>query len=94
PELAKEIAENDHPIGISTGIVFIPEIRKTVEALELEDILVETDSPYMSPFRGQRNKPCYVRMAIEEVAKLKGREFDEVERITEKNTIEFFRLEV
>ncbi|NJE47585.1 YchF/TatD family DNA exonuclease [Thermococcus sp. GR7] len=94
PELAKEIAENDHPIGISTGIVFIPEIRKTVEALELEDILVETDSPYMSPFKGQRNKPYYVRVAIEEVAKLKGLEFGEVERITEKNTIEFFRLEV
>ncbi len=48
-ELAREIAENDHPIGINTGIVFIPEMRAVAEALDLESVIAETDSPYMSP---------------------------------------------
>ncbi len=92
-ELAKEIVENNHYIGISTGIVFIPEVRAAAEALGIERILVETDSPYMSPFRGQRNKPCYVRVAIEEIAKLKELSFEEVERITEENAIKFFNFQ-
>ncbi|HDZ36317.1 MAG TPA: YchF/TatD family DNA exonuclease [Thermococcus sp.] len=93
-ELAKEIAENGHVIGISTGIVFIPEVKALTEAIEIESMLAETDAPYMSPVKGQRNTPCNVRIAIEEVAKLKGVEFEEVERVTERNTVKFFGLEI
>lgn len=93
-DLAREIAENGHPIGINTGIVFIPEVREAVKVLEPEEILVETDSPYMSPFKGQRNVPCNVRVAIEEVAKVKGLDFEEVEKKTEENAIRFFSLKV
>ncbi|WP_461864790.1 YchF/TatD family DNA exonuclease [Thermococcus sp.] len=92
PRLAKEIALNGHPVGISTGIAFIPEVRAAAEVLEVDEILVETDAPYMSPFPGRRNRPDYVRVVIEEVAKLKGMSFEEVERATEKNTREFFGL--
>jgi len=91
-ELAKEIAENRHPIGINTGIVFIPKVKAVAEALEIENILVETDAPYMSPVKGERNTPCNVRVVIEEVAKLKGADFEEVEGITERNALKFFGL--
>ncbi len=91
-ELAKEIAKNGHPIGINTGIVFIPEVRAAAEAVEVENMMVETDAPYMSPVKGQRNTPCNVRVAIEEVAKLKGLDFEEVGSITERNAVRFFNL--
>ncbi|GAB6135377.1 YchF/TatD family DNA exonuclease [Thermococcus prieurii] len=93
-ELAKEIAENDHVIGINTGIVFIPEVKAVAEAIDVDYLLAETDSPYMSPFKGQRNVPCNVRVAVEWIAKLQGLEFEEVERETEKKAVEFFALEV
>ncbi|WP_297467249.1 YchF/TatD family DNA exonuclease [Thermococcus sp.] len=93
-ELAKEIVENGHLIGINTGIVFIPEVKAVAEAIDLDYLLAETDSPYMSPFKGQRNVPCNVRVAIEWIAKLQGLEFEEVERETEKNAVEFFKMEV
>ncbi|AHL22530.1 YchF/TatD family DNA exonuclease [Thermococcus nautili] len=93
-ELAKEIVENGHVIGINTGIVFIPEVRAVAGAIDVDYLLAETDSPYMSPFKGQRNVPCNVRVAVEWIAKLQGLEFEEVERETEKNTVEFFALEV
>ncbi|NJE53713.1 YchF/TatD family DNA exonuclease [Thermococcus sp. 21S9] len=93
-ELAKEIVENGHVIGINTGIVFIPEVTAVAEAIDVDYLLAETDSPYMSPFKGQRNVPCNVRVAVEWIAKLQGLEFEDVERKTEKNTVEFFALEV
>ncbi|NJE60161.1 YchF/TatD family DNA exonuclease [Thermococcus sp. 21S7] len=93
-ELAREIAENGHPIGINTGIVFIPEVMAAAEAIEVENMLVETDAPYMSPVKGQRNTPRNVRVAIDEVAKLKGLEFEEVERATEGNAVRFFGLKL
>jgi len=93
-ELAKEIVENGHVIGINTGIVFIPEVRAVAEAIDVDYLLAETDSPYMSPFKGKRNTPCNVKIALEWIAKLQGLEFEEVERETEKKAIEFFALEV
>ncbi|RLF87823.1 deoxyribonuclease [Thermococci archaeon] len=91
-EVAREIAENGHIIGIVTGIVFIPEVREVAKALDIESLVVETDSPYMSPYRGERNKPWYVMVAIEELSKLKEIPKPEIEKITEKNTIDFFSL--
>jgi len=93
-ELAKEIVENGHVIGINTGVVFIPEVKAVSKAIDVDYLLVETDSPYMSPFRGQRNVPCNVKVAVEWIARLQGIEFEEVERTTEKNAVEFFALEV
>ncbi len=93
-ELAREIGENGHRIGINTGIVFIPEMRATAEALEIENMLVETDAPYMSPVKGQRNTPCNVKVVLEEIARIKGMEFRYMEEITERNTTEFFTLRV
>ncbi|AEH24619.1 YchF/TatD family DNA exonuclease [Pyrococcus yayanosii] len=91
-ELAREIVENGHYIGISTGIAFIPQIREVVRTVEVERILIETDAPYMSPFKGVRNRPTFVKVAAKAVAELKGLETKEVERVTERNAIEFFSL--
>ncbi|WP_297093310.1 YchF/TatD family DNA exonuclease [Thermococcus sp.] len=91
-ELALEVAENGHIIGINTGIDFIPTVREAAEALPLESIVVETDSPYMSPYKGERNYPWNVEYAVRKIAELKGTEFEEVERTTEKNAVEFFGL--
>ncbi|RLF88423.1 deoxyribonuclease [Thermococci archaeon] len=90
--LAREIAENGHFIGINTGIGFIPEVRDVAAALEIEGLLVETDAPYMSPFKGEKNKPWNVKITIEEIAKLKNMDFEEVERKTEENTVKFFDI--
>ena len=91
-ELALEIAENDHIIGINTGIDFIPEVREAAEVLPLEAIVVETDAPYMSPYKGEKNYPWNVEYAVKRIAELKGVEFDTVEKATEENAIKFFGL--
>ena len=93
-ELALEIAENGHIIGINTGIDFIPAVREVAEVLPLESIVVETDSPYMSPYKGEKNYPWNVKYAVIRIAELKGLGFEEVEKATERNAIKFFGLKI
>lgn len=69
----------------------LPEV---VENVPLDKILVETDSPYLSPipFRGKENEPSRVRLVAEKIAEIKGISFDEVATITRKNTETLFNL--
>lgn len=55
--------------------------------MELSDILLETDSPYLppTPYRGQRNESAYMVEVADRVAAIKGCSREEVERITTNN---------
>ncbi|ABE49765.1 TatD family hydrolase [Methylobacillus flagellatus] len=66
-------------------------LKEVARVLPLDRILVETDSPYLAPvpFRGKVNQPAYVRYVAEELAKLRGISYQEVELATTAN---FFRL--
>lgn len=71
--------------------------RKTtevVEAIPIEYLLVETDSPYLTPvpFRGKKNKPPYVEHTARRVAVIKGMEYEEVCKKTLENAKVFFDI--
>jgi TatD DNase family protein len=70
------------------------EYRKLVSKLPLDRLLVETDSPFLTPhpFRGNRNEPGYVQYVAETVAWVKGIPQEELARITTKNAQTLFRL--
>ncbi|ASJ02684.1 deoxyribonuclease [Thermococcus profundus] len=91
-ELALEIAKEGHIIGINTGIDFIPAVREVAEIIPLESIVVETDAPYMSPYKGEKNYPWNVEYAVRRISEIKGLGFEEVENATERNTVKFFGL--
>lgn len=71
-------------------------IQRVVKAVPLDRILIETDSPYITPvpYRGKRNEPMYVREVAEKISELKRIEVEEVWEITAKNTIDLFSLEI
>lgn len=56
--------------------------------------LVETDSPYLAPepHRGTRNDPRNVKYIIEKIAKVKGKTFEEIEKIVNMNAKKIFRI--
>ncbi len=71
--------------------------RKTtevVEAIPIEYLLVETDSPYLTPvpFRGKKNKPPYVEHTARRVAVIKGMSYEEVCQKTLENAKVFFDI--
>ncbi len=69
-------------------------LRETVAAIPLSDIVLETDSPYLtpSPFRGRRNESSYLTYICEKVAEIKGLHPDEVAAATTANAVRMFSL--
>ena len=60
----------------------------------LEDILLETDCPFLSPvpYRGKRNEPLYIVEVAKKLAELKGISYEEAVQQTTKNAKTIFRL--
>jgi TatD DNase family protein len=70
------------------------EIRRTIKQCPLEQIMIETDAPYLAPvpYRGKRNEPAYVMEVAKLLANLKGLSLDELNVITTETTVAFFGL--
>lgn len=80
-----------------TGSITFKNARKAPEIIEwlpMDRIMVETDSPYLTPvpYRGKRNDSGYVRLVAEKIAEIKGLDPEEVARITLENGRRFFRI--
>lgn len=81
-----------------TGIITFknvnPELLEVIKETPIEKIMVETDSPYLSPhpYRGKRNEPALVVEVARKIAELKGLTLPEVDTITTQNAVDFFRL--
>lgn len=67
----------------------LPAVAKKIP---LNRILVETDSPFLSPvpFRGKRNEPWRVRYIVEKLAEIHGIDVDTMTKITRSNTEDLF----
>ena len=65
-----------------------------VEELSFEDLLIETDCPYLAPhpYRGKQNEPSYLYLVAEEMARLKGVSLEEVAKTTTNNALEVFDI--
>lgn len=68
--------------------------RKLAKKVPLEKLLLETDSPYITPVpnRGKRNEPAYVRFLLNSYAEVYGMQPEEVADITTRNADRLFRL--
>lgn len=78
-----------------TGIVtFGKNVAEAVKEIPLEQIMIETDAPYLTPapYRGKRNEPQYVEYVAQKIAELKGISIDEVAKITTENAVRLFGL--
>ncbi len=63
------------------GVVCFKNARRACEtavACPRERLLSETDSPYLSPFRGEKNSPANIPVIVQKLASLKGIDFDEM----------------
>ena len=67
-------------------------LAEAVAEMSLEDIVLETDCPYLTPVphRGKRNESSYVGYVCEKVAQIKGVAAEEVARITTLNAHRMF----
>lgn len=95
-EMAQELVKMGWMLSF-TGVLTYHNARKAVEvaeAIPLEHLMIETDSPYMAPvpYRGKRNHSGYVRHVCEKLAEIKGIPFEQCAEITLKNGCRFFGI--
>lgn len=92
---AQKAIEMGFYIGVGGVVTFKNATLATVAAsIPLERIVLETDSPYLSPVphRGQRNESAYVALVAQKIAELRGITVEEVAEVTTANARRLFRL--
>lgn len=95
-EMAKAYLDMDYYFGIGGVITFknAKKLKEAVQYIPMDKILLETDSPYLSPepHRGERNSSLNLPYVAEAIAELKGISYEEVVECTERNARRLFRL--
>ena len=94
-EMAKEFIKYGYKLGIGGVLTFKnSKLYEVIEKIDLKDILLETDSPFLSPepFRGKQNNPSNVYYVAKKIAEIKKINIEEVINITTKNFVELFDI--
>ena len=95
-DFAKKLIDLNCYISVS-GIITLKnstELVNTISSIPLENLLVETDSPYLAPIphRGKTNEPSYIIYIIEKLSEIKKTSKETVANNTTKNFKNLFNL--
>ena len=95
-EICKECIELNGYIGFGGMITFKKcfNLAEICKQIPLDKLLVETDSPYLSPhpLRGKVNHPQNTSLVVEKIAEIKQKNFEEISKITTDNFNELFKI--
>ena len=95
-ETAREYLKMGFYISVAGPVTFSKSLKtkEVAKAVPLDRLLVETDSPYLTPqpFRGKRNEPAHVRLVAEEIANLRDISLAELAEATTANVRRLFNI--
>lgn len=93
---AMELVGMNYMVSFTGNITFkkADNLRKILQHIPPENLLLETDSPFMTPvpFRGKRNEPSYVKFVAQQIAELHNLRVEDVARITSFNAFKIFGI--
>ncbi len=92
PKHCEIIHEHGFLAAICTNITRSKNVKKVVKRLNLENMLTETDAPYLSPIPNEINYPWNVKLTLEKIAEIKKISIEEVANTIYKNFVEFYGL--
>jgi len=80
--------------GFDGNITYEVGLEEVVKSIPRDRILAETDSPLLTPepFRGQENKPTYVKYVYQKIADIWSESFEESEKILDANAKRLFQI--
>ena len=97
-EMAKEFIKLGCRLGIGGVLTFknSKNLKEVVEKLDIDNFLLETDSPYLTPepYRGHKNNPSNVILVAKKIAEIKGLDYKDVVDKLNSNAIEQFDLDI
>jgi len=94
-EMAKLFIKLGYKLGIGGVVTFKnSKLYELIEKIDIENILIETDSPYLSPepFRGKKNDPSNVFYVAKKIAEIKNIDVEKIIEKTKENTIQTFDI--
>lgn len=95
-EMAYEFIKINCLLGVNGVVTFknANQIKEVVKNIDINSLLLETDSPYLTPepYRGLENEPYNVYIVAQEISNIKSISIEEVIDITTKNAIKLFDL--
>ena len=93
-EQARQYLNMGYYLGIGGVVTFTNgrKLKEVVEYAPLEQLVLETDCPYLSPvpYRGKRNSSLYLPYIAKEIARIKNTDYDTVIRVTNENAKKFY----
>ena len=96
--MAKKFIKINTKFGIGGVLTFKNEkkLKEIVTKLELENFVLETDSPYLAPepLRGKKNEPINIKYVAQKIAELKNTDINTVLKETTKNAKNLFDLKI
>ncbi|MEM4181641.1 MAG: TatD family hydrolase [Candidatus Pacearchaeota archaeon] len=90
--LIKRCVENGWFLTVPPVLVRLEHFKMMAEIVPLDNLLTETDAPYLSPIKGEINYPWNVEISIKEIAKIKKIDEKEVAEKIFKNAQNLFGL--
>lgn len=94
-EMAREYIKLGYKLGIGGVLTFKnSKLYEVIEKIDLKDIVLETDSPFLSPepFSGKKNKPCNVLYVAKRIAEIKNISLEEVINTTTATAKQIFDI--
>ena len=95
-EMAKEFIKLGYMLGVGGVVTFknAKNIKEVIKNINLEYMLLETDSPYLTPepFRGTANSPKYIPLIAKEISNIKDIKEADISRATTNNAERIFDL--
>jgi len=81
-------------ISIPTSVCYSKSKANLVKNLEIENLVTETDAPFLSPFPGQktRNEPVNVKFSVKKISELKNLSYARADEIIENTVKKFFDI--
>ena len=96
--MAQQAMDLNFYISFSGIVTFrnAEQVQEVARRTPLERMLVETDSPYLTPmpYRGKSNQPAYVRYVAEHIAELRGESLETIAQVTTDNFFKLFQAAV
>ena len=92
---AKKAISYNMKLGIGGVVTFQNGgIDKILNQIDLKDIVLETDSPYLAPkpYRGKRNESSYIIKVLEKLSEIYGISADKIAEITTQNSKDIFNI--
>ncbi len=95
-EFARELRSLHFYVSVPGILTFKKndQYRATFKEIPLEQILLETDAPYLAPdpFRGKRNESAYMVRTAEVLAQIHETSVEEIGKITSSNAVKLFKI--